>query len=184
MQRGPRLSHTLFFALVPSPQDAQRIAQVAKSLRAAHGLAGKLLLPERLHVTLRDLGGYEKGVPEDVVAAAKAAAAAVTALAMPRFDVAFDRLLHFPASRAVVLRSGTPSTPLAALAQTLGLAVQQAGLRTKPGGTAHMTLMYDDHGVPEHGIEPVCWTATEFVLIHSLVGKTEHVVLGRWSLQG
>jgi RNA 2',3'-cyclic 3'-phosphodiesterase len=184
VQRGARLPHSLFFALVPSPEDVQRIAQVAKTLRAAHGLTGKLLLPERLHVTLRDLGGYEKGVPDDVVAAAKAAAAAVMALAMPRFDVTFDRLLHFPASRAVVLRSGIPSVPLTALAQTLGLAVQQAGLRTKPGGTAHMTLMYDERGVPEHGIEPVGWAATEFVLIHSLVGKTEHLVLGRWSLPG
>lgn len=181
VQRGARLPHSLFFALRPSPEDAQRIAALAKTLRAEHGLAGKLLQPERLHVTLRDLGGYEEGVPDDVVAAAKAAAATVS---MPRIDVTFDRLLHFPASRAVVLRSGTPSVPLAALAQTLGQATQQARLRTKPGGTAHMTLMYDDGGVPEHGIEPVCWTATEFVLIHSLVGKTEHLVLGRWSLQG
>lgn len=180
-RRGARLPHSLFFALLPSTEDAQRIAQLAETLRAEHGLAGKLLLPERLHVTLRDLGGYEDGVPEDVVAAAKAAAAAVS---MPRFDVVFDRLLHFPASRAVVLRSGTPSAPLAALAQTLSQAVQQAGLRTKPGGTAHMTLMYDERGVPERGIEPVCWTATEFVLVHSLVGKTEHVAVGRWSLQG
>lgn len=178
---GARLPHSLFFALLPSHEDAQRIAQWAKTLRAELGLAGKLLLPERLHVTLRDLGGYEHGLPEDVVAAAKTAAAAVS---MPRFDVAFDRLLHFPASRAVVLRSGTPSAPLAALAQTLGHAVQQAGLRTKPGGTAHMTLMYDGRGVPERGIEPVCWTATEFVLVHSRVGKTEHVALGRWPLQG
>ena len=179
--RGARLPHSLFFALLPSPEDAQRIAQVAKTLRAEHCLAGKLLLPERLHVTLRDLGGYEEGAPEDVVAAAKAAAAAVS---MPRFDVTFDRLLHFPASRAVVLRSGAPSAPLGALAQTLGQAVQQAGLRTKSGGAAHMTLMYDERGVPECSIEPVGWTATEFVLIHSLVGKTEHLVLGRWPLQG
>jgi 2'-5' RNA ligase len=175
------LPHTLFFALRPSPEDAQRIAQLAKTLRAEHGLADKLVKAERLHVTLRDLGGYEKGVPEDVVAAAKAAAATVS---MPRINVRFDRLLHFPASRAVVLRSGTPSVPLAALAQTLGQAAEQARLRTKPGGTAHMTLMYDERGVTEHGIEPVCWTATEFALIHSLVGKTEHVVLGRWPLQG
>jgi len=175
------LPHSLFFALVPSAEDAQRIAQVAKTLRAEHGLTGKLLQPERLHVTLRDLGGYEKGVPDDVVAAAKAAAAAVS---MPCIDVAFDRLLHFPASRAVVLRSGTPNAPLAALAQTLGLAVREAGITTKASGTAHMTLMYDERGVPECSIEPVGWTATEFVLIHSLVGKTEHLVLGRWPLQG
>lgn len=179
-QRGARLRHTLFFALFPSPEDVQRIARLAKTLRAEHGLAGNLLEAERLHVTLRDLGGYEKGVPEDVVAAAKAAAAAVS---MPRIDVAFDRLLHFPASGAVVLRSGTPNAPLAALAQTLGLAVREAGFTTKPSGTAHMTLMYDYSGLPERGIEPVCWTATEFVLVHSLVGETEHVPLGRWSLR-
>lgn len=180
-QRGPRLPHSLFFALFPSPDDAQRMARLARALRATHGLTGKLLLPERLHVTLLDLGGYADGVPEDVVAAAKEAAAAV---AMPRFDIVFDRVLGFPASRAVVMRCGTPSVPLVALTRALGQAAQRAGLKAKPGGTAHMTWMYDDHGLVEHGIEPVPWTAVEFVLVHSLVGKTAHVPLGRWPLAG
>ncbi len=31
---------------------------------------------------------------------------------------------------------------------------------------------------------PVSWRADAFVLIHSLVGLTEHVELGRWALRG
>jgi len=31
---------------------------------------------------------------------------------------------------------------------------------------------------------PISWRADEFVLIHSLVGLSEHVPIGRWPLAG
>jgi 2'-5' RNA ligase len=36
--------------------------------------------------------------------------------------------------------------------------------------------------VPEQKIEPVEWTVREIVLVHSLLGRTEHRPLARWTL--
>lgn len=50
--------------------------------------------------------------------------------------------------------------------------------------TPHMTLLYDSRWVATSTVEPVAWTAREFVLVHSLVGKTQHVILQRFPLCG
>jgi 2'-5' RNA ligase len=49
--------------------------------------------------------------------------------------------------------------------------------------TPHVTLLYDDRMVPEQAVEPISWRVREFVLTHSLLGKTQHVELGRWPLR-
>lgn len=56
------------------------------------------------------------------------------------------------------------------------------GLRRKSNTKfePHVTLLYDARGVEEHPIEPVFWTVTEFVLIHSMNG---HHCLARWPLR-
>ena len=48
----------------------------------------------------------------------------------------------------------------------------------------HVTLLYDDGHVPPQTSLPIGWTVDELVLIHSLVGQSRHIVLGRWPLQG
>lgn len=70
--------------------------------------------------------------------------------------------------------------------QTLGIAMKKAGLGrwAKPGYTPHVTLLYDDRSVAEQAVETICWTAREFVLVHSLIGQTLHVPLARWPLRG
>jgi len=45
--------------------------------------------------------------------------------------------------------------------------------------TPHVTLLYDPRSVEEHPIEPISWTVSEFVLIHSMQG---HAHLARWPL--
>jgi 2'-5' RNA ligase len=47
-----------------------------------------------------------------------------------------------------------------------------------------MTLLYDDRSVAEQAVETIGWTAREFVLVHSLLGQTRHIPLGRWPLRG
>ena len=47
----------------------------------------------------------------------------------------------------------------------------------------HVTLLRDKRRLlPSMPIEPVEWTVTEFVLVHSLLGKTTHRVLARFPL--
>ena len=176
----------LFFAVFPQPQAVDQLAARAAKLRSIHGLTGKLLRPDRFHVTLVPLGLYS-GLPQDIVAAAKAAAAAVVAAP---FQAVFDRALSFrggPSRRPFVLGGGEAG--LAGL-RTLRLALvaqlRRAGLRLpdEQHYTPHVTLLYDDHGVAEEAIDPVDVVVSEFVLVHSLVGQTVHVPLARWPLRG
>lgn len=179
----------LFFALFPDLESAARLAELAQRLRAGHGLAGKPFAAARLHVTLHLLGDYAGGLPQPVVDAACEAAAA---LSMPRPEVAFGRAASFmrkTRNRPFVLRDGPGEADgaavLRAMQQALGAAMAAARLGRRPAsapGVPHMTLLYDDRCIAEHAVEPVGWTAHEFVLVHSLLGHSRYVPLARWPL--
>lgn len=174
----------LFFAIFPDAAAAARIAQLAQRLRSEHGLKAKPLAAERFHITLHHLGDYT-GLPQRVVAEAMRAAAAV---AMPQFELTFDRALSFrgkPGNRPFVLRGCDGLVTLAAFHRVLVAALYKAGLAgggEKSPYTPHVTLLYDDALVSERPVETVTWTVREFVLVHSLLGRTVHVPLARWPL--
>ena len=181
----PRLTDGVFFAVFPGVGAATRIAQRARHLRGELGLRGEPFAMERLHVSLHHLGDYE-GVPPGIVAAANEAAATVV---MPRFDVAFNRAMSFsgrPANLPFVLCGDDGVAGLMVLHQRLGTAMRNAGLWrwAKPHYAPHMTLLYDAGCVVEHAVETVRWTVREFVLVHSLHGRSQYVPLGRWPLRG
>ena len=46
----------------------------------------------------------------------------------------------------------------------------------------HLTLIYDDCEA-NRNIDSIEWTVREFVLVHSLVGKTQYRLLKRFPLQ-
>ncbi len=174
----------LFLALFPSADDAARLSRQASALREQFGLAGKLLAPERLHVTLHHLGDHV-GLREDTVDAARRAADTVR---LPPVEVAFDQAMSFATHRGthpLVLCSGRPHEALRQLWQTLDLALQRAACPKPRSGTftPHMTLLYDRERMPVQVVKPLAWTAHEFVLVHSLLGQTKHIVLGRWPLR-
>lgn len=177
---APQPTDRLFFAIYPDPETAARIAGLAGRLRDEHGMKGRPLAAERLHVTLHHLGDYV-GAPRGVVDVAIEAAAAV---AKPAFDIVFDRAASFhgrPRNRPFVLRGGDG---VMAFQQALGVAMMKAGLGrwAEQHFTPHVTLLYDDLCIAEQAIEPVGWTAREFVLVHSLLGRTQHIPLARWPL--
>ncbi len=181
---APALTDRLFFAIFPEAQAAAQMASLALRLREAHGLHGKPLKTERFHVTLHHLGDYA-GLPPDVLTAACSAAESVVAAP---FELCFDRVASFssmPRNRPFVLRGQDCLADLAAFQSALGEALKKTilGRWAKPGYTPHATLLYDDRNVGEQAVEPVCWTAREFVLVHSLIGKTLHIPLARWPLQ-
>jgi RNA 2',3'-cyclic 3'-phosphodiesterase len=179
----PKPTDRLFFAIFPSADIAERIAQLAQQLRAKHGLKGKLLATGRFHVTLHHLGDFV-GLPQAIVATACEAAASV---AMPPFDVAFDRAMSFnrPSNRPFVLRGGAGLAALMPFQQALSTALNHAGLgdgKANAHFTPHVTLLYDDRDVAEQAIEPITWAVNEFVLMRSLIGKAQHIPLARWAL--
>ncbi|WP_022979409.1 2'-5' RNA ligase family protein [Ideonella sp. B508-1] len=174
----------LFFALQPSVAACAQITALGKALCETHGLHSKLIAPERLHITLHHLGDHA-GLPADVVDAAGRAA---TRMASPPFEVVLDYAMSFRMRRdkaPFVLRSAEGQDgALMDFQRELGLAMAREGLghSVDVRFTPHVTLTYAPRELPESPVEPLRWTVREFVLIHSLLGKTQHRVLGRWSL--
>jgi RNA 2',3'-cyclic 3'-phosphodiesterase len=175
----------LFFAVLPDEDAAAGISRLAQCQRRAQGLKGRPFLATRFHVSLHHVGDYA-GLPRGVVAASCEAAAAV---AMPLFDVAFDRTVSFSGrsgNQPFVLRGGDGVAGLMVLRERLGGALQKVGLWrwVKPQYEPHVTLLYDDRCVAEQAVDAVSWRVREFVLVHSLRGQRRYAALGRWPLCG
>ncbi|SAL21744.1 2'-5' RNA ligase family protein [Caballeronia humi] len=181
----PALTDSLFFAIYPDAAAAERLSRLAERLRAEYGLKGKPAAPDRFHVTLHHLGAFA-GVPEDLVAIACAAASKIM---LPPVGVMFDRASSFPGRRSkspFVLRAAPDAidTGLLDLHAALVVELQATGLAIKSNThyTPHVTLLYDEHHLPEQAVDPISWIAREFVLVRSLLGRSQYVPLARWPL--
>ena len=173
----------LFLASFPDSDTAAGIAALAAARCAAHGLRGRPLLPGRFHVTLFHLGDTS-GLRQDVVDAATVAASRLKAAP---FDLAFGQVGSFAGRREklpFVLRARDGNTALRAFHAALSVQLREVGLGrfTTAAFEPHVTLAYDVRMVASHDVAPIVWRAREFVLVHSLLGKTQHVTLGRWTL--
>lgn len=180
--RGTRPNQRLFLALFPRAHDSARIAESIDALRQRHCLDGQRLHTDRLHVTLHSLGDYVGTVPQVVIDAAMAAAATVV---HPPMQVVFNRALSFSGRKSdknAFVLCGSDTSAVSQFGQTLGLALKLAGLRFQASGKPHMTMLYDGRVIDEQAVEPICWTADEFVLVLSHLGKTRHEWLARWPL--
>lgn len=179
-----RPSDRLFFAVYPDAAAAERIAALGAWLHAALGLKRPPFPPGRLHVTLLMLGDHA-GLPPELVAQATQAAQSI---AQAPFEVGFDRAASFPRrdpARPFVLLAHRGVEGLAALREALeqGLAAAGGAPTHERAFRPHLTLQYDPRTVPERPVEPVGWTVREFVLVHSLLGRSRHVPLARWPLR-
>ena len=171
-------SARLFLAAVPDAGTAERIHQLAGILKRAHHFEGKLIAPERLHISLFFLGGLSE---RHIRAACEAAAE----LRTEPFEVSFDRTASFrgrSGNRPFVLIGENGLRRLESFRRMLGAALTRRGLRRAANTTftPHVTLLYDARGADEYPIQPIFWTVTEFVLIQSMKG---HNYLARWPLQ-
>jgi RNA 2',3'-cyclic 3'-phosphodiesterase len=175
----------LFFALLPDSGAATQIERCSQHLRGKHGLTGRSIAPERFHITLHFIDDYA-GLPPRIVASVSEAVASV---AIPPFDVMLNRARSFcenrPLNRPFVLIPSEDNLALSALQRAVGAAMTKAhvGRPAARHFTPHLTLLYDDRCVENHAIETIAWTAREFVLVHSLLGRTRHVPLARWPLR-
>ena len=172
----------LFLAVLPEAHARPRIEGAAQQLHSRHGLKGKLLAPDRYHISLFSFGEHN-GLPPRLVSEVMTAAAAIEA---SPFDVAFDRAVSFYGGkqRPLVLCGGDGVAKLIALQRVIDAAMQRARLgRTKQPFVPHVTLLYDRQGIDEQPVERIGWTVTEFVLIHSLLGRSQYIPLGRWPLR-
>ena len=172
----------LFFAAMPPPEVAAQLAELAGGLRESLGLRGRPRPTTHLHVTLHHLGDFA-GLPQQRVEDARAAALGV---ALDAFEARFDRVGSFagrPGKHPFVLLGAGDAPGLGELHASLGARLAAAGLgRRERAFVPHVTLLYDARNVAVRPVDPLGWTAREFVLVHSLLGRTEYRVLGRWAL--
>jgi RNA 2',3'-cyclic 3'-phosphodiesterase len=179
MDRKASIGGRLFLAALPDTITAARILRLAGALKRAHGFSGKLIAPDRLHVSLFFLGGLQ----QDMERAAREAAGEMR---MAPFQVSFDRTASFrgrPGSRPFVLVGGDGVGQLKSFRQGLGAGLVREGLRGFAGTSfePHVTLLYDARGVDEYPLaEPISWTVDEIVLIQSRSGHTH---LAKWRLR-
>jgi RNA 2',3'-cyclic 3'-phosphodiesterase len=182
---GARQRDRIFFACLPDADTAARIHGLAGDLKRDKEFEGTLILPEHLHVTLFHLGDWN-GLPADIVALASDAAAQI---AVPPFEVAFGRAESFRNRTGLypfVLTGDKDAAPWQPLHAALGAALKGAGLggATQGDFKPHVTLLRDSKRVAPFKIVPIAWTVRDFVLVHSLLGRTTHIHLGRWPLRG
>lgn len=180
---GATQKDRISFAALPDQAAAARIHALAERLKAENGFAGTLILPEHLHVTLFHLGDWIS-LPTEIVAIAKTAAGSVAAAPFP---VTFRRVESFRNRTGVfpfVLTS--EEAPWRPLRTALGASLKANGLggavHTDDDFKPHVTLLRDEVRIKPIAVEPISWTVRDFVLIHSLLGQTKHVHLGRWNL--
>jgi 2'-5' RNA ligase len=177
----------LFIGIFPDTATAPRIARLAEGMRAEENLRGRPLATDRLHITVNHLGDFPE-LPQDVIRDASQAAAALAASMAP-FEVTFDRAASFDTKNRnlpFVLLGEEEKTPLHRFHEALNLELATVGLKRmmKSKITPHVTLLYDGRNVPVRAAGPVSWTVNEFVLVHSLLGQTEHRRLCAWPLRG
>jgi 2'-5' RNA ligase len=180
---GPSQKERIFFAAVPDFETAAQIYKRAEAFKAEYGFTGNLILPEHLHVTLFHLGDWA-ALPEEIVNLASSAASQVN---VPAFDVSFSRAESFRNSTGIfpfVLTGGKGAGPWQELHEGLRVALVNAGLggATRGEFQPHVTLTYDSLRITPEKIAPIIWMVRDFVLIHSILGKTTHHHLGRWKL--
>ena len=176
----------VFFAAFLEAGAARCAHVTGHRLRRVHDLSGSVLDPGRMHVTLAMLGNYRRETPPAVVDMAKRVASRAR---FGAFDVVFDRATTFVSDkpkRPLVMLGGKGVSSFVALHRSLGLLFGEAGLTHGPAAefTPHVTLLYDDIQVEERAVEPIRWTVSEFILVHSLLGQTRHIPLARWPLGG
>lgn len=145
------------------------------------GLRGKLIGPDRYHITLCGTGAFGE-VPFETIELLKQIGATVQD---PVFDVFFDLTAAFSGSygkRSLVLTASDALPALLALQKRLHDAMQAANLPVDERFDPHITLLYDKRPAPRIEIPRLSFTVPEFVLIRSVHGASRHDHLARWQL--
>jgi 2'-5' RNA ligase len=183
----PKRSERLFFGLLLAIDAGRRVGRFARQFRHDNHLTLRLLAEQRLHISLHLVGDFCR-LPEKFIFAARRAAKMV---ALPPIDMTLDAIKSFggPASKdgkprehPVVLLGEEDG--LCDLHHSLGGAMRKNGLRAGNRFTPHLTLSHSSSVIARQAIEPIHLRISDFVLIHSELGRTRYNVLGRWPLRG
>ena len=181
VHHGP---NNYFLAVRPDFEAAFQTARQAAVLRKQHSLRTRSLSANLFHVTLHALGHFT----EPPLKTLTMVCAVMRTLVAQPFDVEFDRIMSFSSrnpKQPLVMLGGAGVVALTNFQRRIGRALWDNGLRecVNRNFTPHMTLLYGDKSIPEHFVNPIRWTVNECVLVRSLVGQSQHLIVERWVLQ-
>lgn len=164
-----RARNPLYLMAKPPPEVAARVAALPRN-DPKRG-------PELLHVTLLSLFDLHYAQPDWL----PAVIAALDAFEGHGFPLAFDRIEN---RKAVTLRTRDPLPEARAFQAALlrHLLERRAPLMLGTTPVPHLTINYAGDRLGAQKIAPIGWTVDEILLVESVVGKTTHVVHGRWPL--
>lgn len=162
-----------FYALLPPPLPRNLIGVQRDQL----GLAETLVENHRLHITLGITEDYARK-PYAEMQRLIEIGDTISAAPVP---VKLDRVSG--SNETIALRPSRRIDALAELGRKLRDGLAHAGLlRGAWDFHPHVTLLYRKGRPFTRTIPPIGWDATDFVLIHSLLGEHRHIELGRWPL--
>ena len=171
----------LFFALWPEPA-AQRALYAQVRAVLPHG-AGRLVVPENLHLTLVFLGVVDEDRRHCLEAAAAAAA-----VRSRRFSLEFDVAGYWPRPRVLWFGCSRPPQALLDLVAALQSGVGGCGFAAdRRPYAAHLTVARKlAHDPGAMAIAPVRWSVEEFVLAESQTrsDRAYYRPLQTWMLEG
>jgi 2'-5' RNA ligase len=154
--------------------------RLAADLRQRHGLKGRPTPAQRLHLSLNFVGDFRGPPTRAVMEKAKALADKVSERA---FAVTLNHVVGWKSEALVLLGDeGVIGAELLHAAIHKALVIGSMAPRREPQMSPHVSLLRDKAQVPETFVDPITWTASEFVLLDSVFGEGRHEVLGRWPL--
>ncbi|MGB1580420.1 MAG: RNA 2',3'-cyclic phosphodiesterase [Nevskiales bacterium] len=172
----------LFFALLPPDSLRPAISATAQALQAEHRFGGRLLKPERFHITLFFFGEHQPPETEpDILKAAEA-------ITSPPFELCLDKAGCFP-NRDIATWLGPQKVPhaLEHLGKQLKDSVSYLSRERNSGFVPHLTIGREAvHKLKPVSVEPIGWRVDEFVLIRSILHEypARYEILGRYPLTG
>jgi 2'-5' RNA ligase len=164
--------HRLFFALKPPVPEARRIGL----LRDGVG-QGTIVADDRLHMTMGITDDFPCLADRDI----DRMMAIGDTIAGDPVPLSLDRLSG--SARSVALRPSTRPAALGPIQKQIQRLLDYWGMaRTGWEFSPHVTLLYRAGQPFQRQVTARGWQADELVLIHSLIGETRHVPLGRWPI--
>ncbi|MFZ5548836.1 MAG: glycosyltransferase [Pseudomonadota bacterium] len=175
--------YALFFALMPSADDAQRLARCGTRLIDEHRISGSRTAPDRLHASVCEVAQFAPG-PDVERAPIDAAVTAANRLVANAMTLDFVTAASVRGGNAFVLQADARSQlAFNEFRKLLAAGLRKVGLHPSSPVPVHLTLAYGSRPwVEPVAIEPLSWRATRLVLILSHRGLTHHQWIKEWLL--
>jgi 2'-5' RNA ligase len=161
------------------------MAALAQDLRERHGFKARPAAASRLHLSLNFVGAF-RGPPTRAVM--EKAASLADRVSEPAFRVELNHVESWknksPYPLVLLGEEGVIGAERLHSAIHKALVAGTMAPRREPQIWPHVSLIWDKALVPRTFVQPIGWTAREFVLLDSTYGEGRHEVLGRWALDG